>query len=71
MTFRALAKVTNSFECARSGRGKVGWQQGRRRADSPLFALILYFIAQVEVDLPVLAGKSLICGFHYFVEERG
>ena len=44
---------------------KVGTQR-----DSPLFALFLYFIAQIKDDLPVLTGQSLICRFHFFVEER-
>jgi hypothetical protein len=35
-----------------------------------LLALILYFIAQVEDDLPVLAGQGLIRRFYWFVEER-
>lgn len=42
---------------------------GRQR-DSPLFALILYFIAQIKDDLPVLTGQGLICRFRFFVEER-
>lgn len=41
-----------------------------RQSDSPLLALILYFIAQIEDDLPVLTGEGLICRFHFFVEER-
>jgi len=41
-----------------------------RRKDTPLFALLLYFIAQIKDDLPVLTGQGLICRFHFFVEER-
>jgi hypothetical protein len=47
----------------RGGKGEV------RPRDSPLLALILYFIAQVEDDFPVLASQSLIRRFCY-VEER-
>ena len=44
---------------------KYGW--GR---DLPLLALIQHFIAEVEDDLPVLAGQSLICCFHFFSWRR-
>jgi len=53
MTFRALAKVVDSM-CM------MGTKGGRQR-ESPLLALILYFIAQVKDDLPVLTGQGLIC----------
>jgi len=39
--------------------------------DGPLLTLILYFIAQVEDDLPVLTSQSLICRFHFFVVAEG
>jgi hypothetical protein len=42
----------------------IGEQEVAR--DLPLLALILYFIAQVEDNLPVLASQSLICRFHFF-----
>jgi hypothetical protein len=39
-------------------------------SDSPLLSFILYFIAQVKDDLPVLTGQSLICRFHFSEEEE-
>src|SRR6266850_498950 len=52
MTFRALEKIANDLSAHdRGGKGGVGPR------DSPLLALILYFIAHVEDDLPVLAGQ--------------
>jgi hypothetical protein len=43
---------------------------GSRQKDSPLFALILYFIAQIEDDLPIFTSQGLIRRLHFFVEER-
>lgn len=47
----------------------MGTKEGRQR-ESPLLALILYFIAQVKDDNPVLTGQGLICRFHFFRGER-
>ena len=44
---------------------KMGGQR-----DSPLLALIQYFIAQIEDNLPVLTCHGLICCFHFFVGGR-
>jgi hypothetical protein len=65
MTFRALEKIANNLSAHdRGGKGGVVPR------NLPLLALFLYFIAQVEDDLPVLASQVLIRRFYYLVEER-
>jgi hypothetical protein len=61
MTFRALGRKS----AVHKRETRYGW--GR---DLPLLALIQHFIAEVEDDLPVLAGQSLICRFHFFSWRR-
>jgi hypothetical protein len=64
----ALEESRDDVSCAGEERCPciTGGQSMDGRGNLPLLALILDFIAQVEDDLPVLAGQSLICRFHFF-----